>query len=221
MLTHKHTLPSSTVGAERCWSKGNILERQTEEKTWRELRKKKKLWKFPVQVCWVVLSLPLLFLKSFILYWYSSTNSLIVRNSWAPAQWDRSFHFQPEQPNGRSHPQLLLTPGVPLGSDVVTELLDYRPLRRIMGEAVYFFGKSSEEALLSATSCMERSWIPVMHFGKAMGNACPQNTTAGILDLLCSFLFCPQSPERRKMCHCSQTNIFPVIFQKALLRHPV
>lgn len=44
-----------------------------------------------------------------------------------------------------------------------------------------------------------------------MRNACPQNTTAGILDLLCSFLSCPQSPERRKMCHCSQTNTFPVI----------
>lgn len=102
-----------------------------------------------------------------------------------------------------------------------TELLDYKALRRIMGEVVYFFEKGSEEALLSATSCIERSLIPVMHFWKAMRNACPQNTTAGILDLLCSFLSCPQNPERRKMCHFSQTNIFPVIFQKALLRHPV
>lgn len=139
----------------------------------------------------------------------------------APAQGDKSFHFQPEEPNGRPHPLLLHTPGAPLGSDTGTELLDYRALRRIMGEVVYFFEKGSEEELLSATSCMERSWIPVMHFGKAMRNACPQNTTAGILDLLCSFLPCPQNPERRKMCHCSQTSIFPVIFQKALLRYSV
>lgn len=147
---------------------------------------------------------------------YNEFNCQKQKNkAWAPAQRDRSFHFQPEELNGRPHLQLLLIPRIPLGSDVVTELLVYKAFQRIMGKVVDFFEKGSEEALFSATSCMKRSWTPVMHFGKAIRNACPQNTAAGILDLLCFFFSYPQSSERRRMCHCSQTNIFPVIFQKA------
>lgn len=76
----------------------------------------------------------------------------------------------------------------------MTELLDQRALRRIIGEVVYFFEKGSEEALLSAASCMERSWIPVMHLGKAMRNARPQNTTAEGLGFALLLSLMPTKP---------------------------
>lgn len=107
---------------------------------------------------------------------------------------------------------------LPLGSGMVVFLLDYRGLageeNQGGGVVVFLSLKRAQKRHCSLLHPAWRGWIPVMRFGKAIRTACPQNTAAGILGLLCSFLWCRQSPVRRKVYIVDHKPTFSLWFQE-------